>query len=1615
MASSQPPNSPPPTEADDEFSSAASVYSGRTTASILSKTFRLKSRHTPEVPFKGPFGLTNLHSPASDDAVTAHIIFVHGLGGGSESTWTHNLTFWPRDLLPQVEAFHNTAIYSFGYNSDFTKSSILDINDFSKSLLARMLSEPLILNSRCPILLVGHSMGGLVIKRAYAIAVQHPGYEDLSIRIKGIFFIATPQRGSNLAPILGHIFRLSSGSKPFLKDLKSNSDVVQIINTEFGMHAKDLLLYSFYETKKLSLSALKDVLIVPKEDAVLNYHNEQSELLNGDHRSICKFSSPSDTNFKALWHTIAACIRSLQVALPDSGGASENPQPMQHDSANSLSLSNYLGVREPPVEDLQRIKNERLAGTCEWLLHSKEYEEWQDSETARILWLRGPPGSGKSFVAGFAIDHYVKKGVALCYYFFTHGDKLKSSLEALLLSLTYQMAVIFPAISEKILDICRKDQDVGKAESRVLLRKLWEQGILNLLPVNPTVWVIDATDECQQEDELARFLTRVQEKGKGSVKIFITTRNPATSYFASPGHIIQADVKTLDIQADIAAYLNAHMGGIPGSAAPERALLKGRILQKSNGCFLWAILVLRQLTRIPGSQARLRAIDELPPGMNDLYSRIVQTVSERDVELSKFILTWVVTSVRAMTVDELRFVLEQYLYGSEAIESVEELISNNCHDLVYIDNKQQVRMRHDSARSFLVRSGRDLDFKYDHAMTIHMEEAHKMLAVACLDYLNSAEMNQAGGTRRRRRSRERSVFVFYACRAVLEHINNVAAGDDDIVARLSTFLRHNVLAWIEHLARARDLETVLKMAQVLKVFLRRKPELGIMLGNDVAVIDDWATDLVKLVSKFGQQLLTCPESILTLIPPFCPTNSAPYEQFAASTTMAVSVHGLSNTSWDDLLCTIELTQDGVHGVSSGIGSRRERLLCIATSEKHFCIGTSIGRIAIFNGQTCIQERSLEHGTGLPSREAGVLQMQFTTSKPLLASVSKRLVRIWNTSTWQQQWELRIPADCLALCFVDDDCNLLLALSNNEMWDLDLIDCRVVEQIKWTDRLDGKLAAFFRGSYPSHASFNTDLDLLAIAYRSNDVLVWNYEHDSYQIYNPDAGGRCEPTARSNLSVDTLVFSNLPDTSLLAVDYTTADMAVFDTVTGTMRGRRSKVYVTKLLSSPDGKTLAAARRDGVIELYDFETVHLLHRIATVDGALSALAFSVDSTRLLEIRAGGRTCRVWDPSTLFRRDVGHGSVQASSNYSVESGKEDHTEVETLMGISAIECDYTGENFFVGKDDGTVFVYDIRTGESICVLFSHKASVKLLHFNFKYNTLTSVDTAGIIMIHRLDRPISNGLNWTATPILTHRPLQVNIRQVLQQTDMRRLLICADNKTSLFSLSPTTGENMFLGSVDNSDDVDDGIELSRCWWAQHSEKPSLLLFLTPRKLHIYAWDNLERVSPPQGIPIFGDGLPSDLRLTDARSLSSGKLLGLTALPMTHGARGMTQFICLPSSELSEDTPADLSMTISTPSVIDCLGVVGEWHERLVFLNLDGWICSVRVMALLGGQSWDGLGDGVQHHFPPPTEWLRTNRELLVRMTRRGDLLFVVHGRVAVVRRGLDKSFNVESTSLDGI
>ena len=103
-------------------------------ASLVNRT-KSPDRHNE------PLGLRVLYKPR-DDRI-ADLIFVHGLGGSSQTTWTWKgdpTLFWPQEWLPQEPEFKAARILTFRYNANYLSQdrNTFNISDFAKDLLLQM-------------------------------------------------------------------------------------------------------------------------------------------------------------------------------------------------------------------------------------------------------------------------------------------------------------------------------------------------------------------------------------------------------------------------------------------------------------------------------------------------------------------------------------------------------------------------------------------------------------------------------------------------------------------------------------------------------------------------------------------------------------------------------------------------------------------------------------------------------------------------------------------------------------------------------------------------------------------------------------------------------------------------------------------------------------------------------------------------------------------------------------------------------------------------------------------------------------------------------------------------------------------------------------------------------------------------------------------------------------------------------------------------------------------------------------------------------------------------------------------------------------------------------------
>lgn len=165
--------------------------------------------------------------------------------------------------------------------------------------------------------------------KAYILARQDAANPEFSNRMKCVFFLATPHRGSDSAQLLNNILKASGAlsARQYVTDLEKNSATTQTINDEFRNYADELMLWSFYETTKTSLG-LSSTMIVERDSAILGrtsslcfatkkanmllgYKHERVQYLNANHREVCKYDDPLDPNYLTVKNALAAAVEEL--------------------------------------------------------------------------------------------------------------------------------------------------------------------------------------------------------------------------------------------------------------------------------------------------------------------------------------------------------------------------------------------------------------------------------------------------------------------------------------------------------------------------------------------------------------------------------------------------------------------------------------------------------------------------------------------------------------------------------------------------------------------------------------------------------------------------------------------------------------------------------------------------------------------------------------------------------------------------------------------------------------------------------------------------------------------------------------------------------------------------------------------------------------------------------------------------------------------------------------------------------------------------------------------------------------------------------------------------------
>lgn len=491
----------------------------------------------------------------------------------------------------------------------------------------------------------------------------------------------------------------------------------------------------------------------------------------------------------------------------------------------------------------QCIKN-RCVGTCEWLFKDDIYQKWENftpttnsDSRDRFLWLNGPPGIGKTFLAA-SIIHKLKAQGYVIYYFFRE-DKSGSPQSGKGEAITF-----LRHIAMQLVDI------IQRYRSHKLPKSFWDiydqtgrgsclsditravEVVKVLLNVLPRVHiVVDGLDECidryvdvnplatpdNSRQKLPWILKALCTQYNGVIKWAFTSciEPQLTTLFSktlqaptltiTQGHTGQ-DV--MNFMMDFYEKLDLSREGDPD------CFVLGILRCMSMINFLDAKLTMSVLSGqgVTCEEELMDALGAYNIGFNERYLRGLKVVAERpenERELARKILAFVSVAERPLTINEL-------LEGLGATTATpfssyssarrpdrlkfEELLS----PLLELDATRNVlnptvRFIHRTAREFLSQSPEKMHDcpKVCESFFMTLPERHLLVGRACLNYIcyqrgestseDTGDQGPAAMEEALANDERDYAFMKYSCIFWYRHIDN-CPGTPELLNCIEEFL-----------------------------------------------------------------------------------------------------------------------------------------------------------------------------------------------------------------------------------------------------------------------------------------------------------------------------------------------------------------------------------------------------------------------------------------------------------------------------------------------------------------------------------------------------------------------------------------------------------------------------------------------------------------------------------------------------------------------------------------------------------------------------------------------------------------------------------------------------------
>ncbi|CZR60294.1 uncharacterized protein PAC_10190 [Phialocephala subalpina] len=258
------------------------------------------------------------------------IVFLHGLTGHREKTWTADKPAepWPKTLL--ATDIPNARIITYGYDADVVHwlkpAGQNTVREHAQNLVNDMCGlRARTKTTKQPILFVVHSLGGLVCQDALLLCVN-PNEEaqaKLLDAVRGVAFMGTPNAGSDyqkFASAVANIISLTIVKLPttqLLEVLNARSQVLANIKNGFLTMVRGRLQRGYPEIKihafveELPVTATGHRVVTPDSAVIPGYN---STTIPANHMNMTKFSSRNEIGYERVLGRLMDWIARIEDA-----------------------------------------------------------------------------------------------------------------------------------------------------------------------------------------------------------------------------------------------------------------------------------------------------------------------------------------------------------------------------------------------------------------------------------------------------------------------------------------------------------------------------------------------------------------------------------------------------------------------------------------------------------------------------------------------------------------------------------------------------------------------------------------------------------------------------------------------------------------------------------------------------------------------------------------------------------------------------------------------------------------------------------------------------------------------------------------------------------------------------------------------------------------------------------------------------------------------------------------------------------------------------------------------------------------------------------------------------